>query len=604
MATKTKATKTKKKKTTKASQNGKGNSSHPIMKGRDIIVKALENEGVEVIFGYPGGTSMEIHQGLTLSKQIRMVLPRHEQGGSFAAGGYARSTGKVGVCMATSGPGAVNLLTGIIDAKMDSIPLVAITGQVPSPLLGSDAFQETDIIGATFPLVKHSYLIQNLEEIPRVINEAFNIAKSGRQGPVLIDIPKNIQQQEGIPNFDVKFNIPSYRPNLDPSVGQIKKAVHAIMESKRPIIYSGGGIVSSGASKELRAFVKKTGIPITTTVMGLGSYPSEGPGSLRMLGMHGAVYANIAINHADLVLAFGVRFDDRVTGKLAEFIKDAQVIHIDIDATEINKNIFANIPIQGDLKRALKLLNGLVGAKKDIKPWVDQVMAWKKEFPLEYTLHEKDIVPQHVITELNKLAEKNAIVSVGVGQHQMWAAQFWNFDEPNNWLCSSGLGAMGFGLPAAMGAKVAFPNREVINIEGDGSFLMNIQELQTLNIEKIAVKNVVLNNAHLGMVAQWEDRFYKSLRGHTYLGDANFAEIAHAFGVKAESISKPEEVKPALKRMLKHKGPYVLDVKYPYNDKARGHVMPMIPSAHTYLDTFLDSEHTLRQYWKKKGIEK
>ena len=365
MATKTK---TKKKKPATASQNGKGNSSQRIMKGRDIIVRALENEGVEVIFGYPGGTSMEIHQGLTLSKQIRMVLPRHEQGGSFAAGGYARSTGRVGVCMATSGPGAVNLLTGIIDAKMDSIPLVAITGQVPSPLLGSDAFQETDIIGATFPLVKHSYLVQSVDEIPRVIHEAFTIAKSGRHGPVLIDIPKNIQQQEAVPNFDVKFNIPSYRPNLDPSVGQIKKAVHAIMESKRPIIYSGGGIVSSGASKELRTFVKKTGIPITTTVMGLGSYPSNGPGSLRMLGMHGAVYANIAINHADLVLALGVRFDDRVTGKLAEFCKDAQVIHVDIDASEINKNIFANIPIQGDLKRALKMMNGWLGPKKISNP--------------------------------------------------------------------------------------------------------------------------------------------------------------------------------------------------------------------------------------------
>jgi acetolactate synthase-1/2/3 large subunit len=504
--------------------------------------------------------------------------------------------------MATSGPGAVNLLTGIIDAKMDSIPLVAITGQVPSTLLGTDAFQETDIIGATFPLVKHSYLVQSVDEIPQVIHEAFTIAKTGRQGPVLIDIPKNIQQQETVPDFNVKFNIPSYRPNLDPSVLQVKKAIHMIMESKRPIIYAGGGIVSSGASKELRAFVKKTGIPITTTVMGLGSYPTNGPSSLRMLGMHGAVYANIAINHADLVIALGVRFDDRVTGKLAEFCKDAQVIHVDIDASEINKNIVADVPIQGDLKRALKMMNERVGAKKEIKPWVNQVMAWKKEFPLEYNLHENDIVPQHVITELDKLANKDAIVSVGVGQHQMWAAQFWNFDEPNNWLCSSGLGAMGYGLPAAMGAQVAFPDRQVINIEGDGSFLMNIQELQTLKIEKIAVKNVVLNNAHLGMVAQWEDRFYKSLRGHTYLGDANFAEIAHAFGVKAESISKPEEVLPALKRMLKHKGPYVLDIKYPYNDKARGHVMPMIPSGSTYLDTFLDSKHTLREYWKKKGI--
>ena len=594
--------KTKPVKKKKSPASGKNASKNPIMKGRDIIVKALENAGVEVIFGYPGGTSMEIHQGLTLSKKIRMVLPRHEQGGSFAAGGYARSTGKVGVCMATSGPGAVNLLTGIIDAKMDSIPLVAITGQVPSTVLGTDAFQETDIVGATFPLVKHSYLIQDINEIPQVIHEAFIIASTGRPGPVVIDIPKNIQQQETVPNFDVKFDCPSYKPNLKPSSMQIKKAMHAIKEAKRPLIYAGGGIIVSGASKELRTFVKKTGIPITTTVMGLGSYPSEDPLSLRMLGMHGAVYANIAINHADLVIALGVRFDDRVTGKLSEFCKGAKFIQVDIDPSEINKNRIVDIPIQGDVKAALIKMNELAELKKDIKPWTQQVQAWKKEFPLQYDLNEKCIVPQHVIVELNKLAEKNPIVSVGVGQHQMWAAQYWNFEEPLNWLCSSGLGAMGFGLPAAMGAQVAHPDRQVINIEGDGSFLMNIQELQTLKIEKIPVKNVVLNNAHLGMVAQWEDRFYKSLRGHTFLGDANFAEIAHAFGVKAESISKPEEVVPALKRMLKHKGPYVLDVKYPYNDKSMGHVMPMIPSNHSYLDTFLDEKHTLKEYWQKKGI--
>ncbi len=593
------ATKTAKKKSSTAS---KAQSSAPIMKGRDILVKALENEGVDVIFGYPGGASMEIHQGLTLSKKIRMVLPRHEQGGSFAAGGYARSTGRVGVCLATSGPGATNLLTGIMDAKMDSIPIVAITGQVPSTVLGSDAFQETDIMGATFPLVKHSYLVQDIKDIPQVVHEAFTIARTGRPGPVLIDIPKNIQQQEIVPDFKVKFDLPSYKPNLKPSPMQIKKALHAIKEAKRPLIYAGGGIVTSGASSDLVTFVRKSKVPVTTTVMGLGAYPSDDPLSLRMLGMHGAVYANIAINHADLVIALGVRFDDRVTGKLSEFCKGAKFIHVDIDATEINKNIPIDIPIQGDVKQALKMMNEKVEPKKDIGPWMKQIEGWKKEFPLQYKLDKKAIVPQHVIEECNKLAEKDVIVSVGVGQHQMWVAQFWNFDKPFHWLCSSGLGAMGFGLPAALGAQVAYPKRQVINIEGDGSFLMNIQELQTLRIENIPVKNVVLNNAHLGMVAQWEDRFYKSLRGHTFLGDANFAEIAHAFGIQSESISKPEEVVPALKRMLKHKGPYVLDVKYPYNDKSMGHVMPMIPANHTYLDTFLDEQHTLREYWKKKGI--
>ena len=573
------------------------------MKGRDILVKSLENEGVDTIFGYPGGASMEIHQALTQTQKIRMVLPRHEQGGSFAAGGYARSTGRPGVCLATSGPGATNLVTGIMDAKLDSIPLIAITGQVPSGVIGTDAFQEADVVGSTFPMVKHSYLVQNVNEIPRIIHEAFHIAQTGRPGPVLVDIPKDIQQQETIPDFQVKLNMPGYKPNLKPAPQQIKKALHFINEAKRPVIYAGGGIIAAEASAELRKFVKKTGIPITNTVMGLGSYPMDDPSSLHMLGMHGAVYANIAINQADLVIALGVRFDDRVTGKLAEFCKNAKFIHIDIDPSEINKNISIDVPIQGDVKQALKLMNEQVSPKKDIGPWLKQIEGWKKEFPLAYKLDKKSIVPQNVIVETQKLADPNVIVAVGVGQHQMWVAQFWRFHSPRTFLSSSGLGSMGFGLPAAMGAQVAHPDRQVINIEGDGSFLMNIQELQTLKIEKIPVKNIVLNNAHLGMVAQWEDRFYKSLRGHTFIGDANFAEIADAFGIKGETITQPKEVVPALKRMMKHKGPYVLDVKYPYNDKSHGHVIPMIPGNHTYLDTIINADYNLREYWKKKGIE-
>ncbi len=573
------------------------------MKGREIIVKSLENEGVEVIFGYPGGASMEIHQALTLTQKIRHVLPRHEQGGAFAAGGYARATGRPGVCLATSGPGATNLLTGIMDAKLDSIPLIAITGQVPAPVMGTDAFQEADVVGATFPLVKHSYLVQDINDIPRIFHEAFHIASTGRPGPVLIDIPKNIQQQEAIPNFNVKFDVPGYKPNLKPAPQQIKKAAHFIREAKRPIIYAGGGILASEASDELRQLVKKTGIPITNTVMGLGSFPMDDPLSLKMLGMHGAVYANIAINHADLVIALGVRFDDRVTGKLAEFCKNAKFIQVDIDPSEINKNITVDVPVQGDVKQALKMLIDIVEPKKDIGPWVQQINGWKKEFPLTCPKSKKAIVPQNVIVEAQKLAEKDCIVAVGVGQHQMWTAQFWRFHSPRTFLSSSGLGAMGFGLPAAMGAQVAYPDRQVINIDGDGSFLMNIQELQTLKTENIPVKNIVLNNAHLGMVAQWEDRFYKSLRGHTFIGDADFAEIADAFGIKGETIRKPEEVVPALKRMFKHKGPYVLDVKYPYNDKSHGHVIPMIPGGHSYLDTILDQKYNLREYWKEKGIE-
>ena len=572
------------------------------VKGREVIVKCLENEGVDTIFGYPGGTSMEIHQALTQTKKIRMVLPRHEQGGAFAACGYARATGRVGVCLATSGPGALNLLTGIMDAKMDSIPMLAITGQVPTTVLGSDAFQETDIVGATFPLVKHSYLVKDVKDIPRIINEAVHVATTGRPGPVLVDIPKNIQQQETIPDYKVKFNIQGFKPNFKPSSQQIKKAIHAIKNAERPLIYAGGGIISADASKELRKFVKKTGIPITNTVMGLGTYPMDDPLSLHMLGMHGAVYANIAVNHADLIIALGVRFDDRVTGKLSEFCKNAKFIHVDIDATEINKNISVDVPIQGDLKPTLKQMTDLVPPLKGLQPWLKQIKDWKKEFPFSVPSNKKCIVPQQVIVDAQKLADDDVIVSVGVGQHQMWTAQFWRFNEPRNWLCSSGLGAMGFGLPAAMGAQVAYPDRQVINIDGDGSFLMNIQELQTLKIENIPVKNIILNNAHLGMVAQWEDRFYKSLRGHTHIGDASFSQIAHAFGIEAEEIRTPEEVIPALKRMFKHKGPYVLDVKYPYNDKSHGHVMPMIPGGHTYLDTLLDEKHSLREYWKNKGL--
>lgn len=572
------------------------------MKGRDIIVKALENEGVEVIFGYPGGASMEIHQALTSSKKIRMVLPRHEQGGAFAACGYGRATGKPGVCLATSGPGATNLITGIMDAKMDSIPMIAITGQVPTTAIGNDAFQETDILGATFPCVKHSYLVKDINMIPAVIHEAFMIATTGRPGPVLIDFPKDLQQQETIPDFNRRITRPGYSTKISLPKSQIQKAIKLLSQAKRPLIYAGGGIIASEASTELRNFVHQHKIPITTTVMGLGCYPENDPLSLRMLGMHGAVYANIAMNHADVILAIGVRFDDRVTGKLSEFCKNAKFIHVDIDASEINKNIKVDVPIQADAKVVLKELTDGV-TMQDISKWQKQIETWKKEFPHHYNLSDKSITPQHVIEELAKLAPKDSIISVGVGQHQMWAAQFYGFHTPRSWLCSSGLGAMGFGLPAAMGAQVAFPNRTVIDIDGDGSFLMNIQELQTLRQEKIPVKSIILNNKHLGMVAQWEDRFYESVRGHTFLGDADFAEIAKAFGIKGASINKPEQVVPALKEMLAHPGPYVLDVKYPYDDHAHGHVIPMIPGGKTYLDTILIDGISLRDYWAKKGIK-
>ncbi len=572
-----------------------------LTKGRDIIVQSLEREGVEIIFGYPGGASMEIHQALTLSKQIRMILPRHEQGASFAAAGYARATGRAGVCLATSGPGATNLVTGIMDAKMDSIPMIALTGQVPTSVMGMDAFQETDIVGATLPCVKHSYLVKKIEDIPAIVHEAFHIATTGRQGPVLIDFPKDLQQAEAIPDFEKRIERPGYNPKTEPSKVQIQKALELIKKAKRPIVYAGGGIIASEASEELRKFVRKTGIPITTTVMGLGCYPEDDPLSLKMLGMHGSVFSNIAMNKADVIIALGVRFDDRVTGKLSEFCKHAKFIHVDIDPSEINKNIKIDVPIQGNVARVLEAFNA-EATEADIDEWRDQVMGWKKEFPHHYELHRDYITPQHVVSELSRLAPRDAIIGVGVGQHQMWAAQFFGFHTPRSWLCSSGLGSMGYGLPASMGAQVAFPDRTVIDIDGDGSFLMNIQELHTLRQEKIPVKCLILNNQHLGMVAQWEDRFYESVRGHTFLGVTNFADIAKAFGLDGATISKPSEVEPALKAMLASKGAYVLDVKYPYDDKSHGHVIPMIPGGRTYLDTILWEGVSLRDYWIKKGV--
>lgn len=570
--------------------------------GRKIIVESLEREGVEVIFGYPGGASMEIHQALTESKQIRMVLPRHEQAGSFAAAGYARATGRPGVCLATSGPGATNLVTGIMDAKLDSIPIIALTGQVPTGVIGTDAFQETDIVGATLPCVKHSYLVKDINDIPSIVHEAFHIATTGRPGPVLIDFPKDIQQQKAIPRYTTEIKKHrGYKTEFTISDTQINDAFKLISQAKRPLLYAGGGIIAAEASNELRNFVHKSGIPITTTVMGLGCFPEDDPLSLHMLGMHGSVYANVAINQADLVIALGVRFDDRVTGKLAEFCKGAKFIHVDIDASELNKNVRVELPIEGDVGDFLTRLNRILTPLK-IDAWKAQVQAWKDEFPHHYELKKDQIVPQHVIRELSRLAPKDAIISVGVGQHQMWTAQFYGFKNPRSWLCSSGLGSMGFGFPAAIGAQVAFPNRTVVDIDGDGSFLMNIQELQTVVAEKIPVKALILNNKHLGMVAQWEDKFYESVRGHTYLGEADFAEIAKAFGIKGATITKPEEVEPALKEMLACKEAYVLDVKYPYDDQAHGHVIPMIPGGRTYLDSILLSGQSLRDYWKAKGI--
>ena len=572
------------------------------MKGSDAVVECLIREGVDVIFAYPGGASQELHQSLARTDKIRTILPRHEQGGSFAAEGYARATGKVGVCMATSGPGATNLVSAIADAYMDSIPLVAITGQVYSKYIGKMAFQETDFYGMTLPIVKHSYLVMDVNELPRVFKEAFYLARSGRPGPVIIDLPKDVQQAKFQPVFPatVEFRNPYATAIATGTDEQFKQVLALVAEARKPVLYAGGGIISSGAHAELKAFAEKTNVPVATTLMGLGGFPESHPLSMQWFGMHGAAYGNWAVDQCDLLLCVGARFDDRITGDTSKFAAHAKIVHIDIDASEHNKNKRVLLPIVSDIKPALTRLNELAAAAKfkapDTAAWHAQIATWKKEQPFRYDV-SKHIVPQEAIATLYELTKGDAIITTGVGQHQMWAAQFYRFNEPRRYISSLGLGAMGFGYPAALGAKVACPDKQVIDIDGDGSFMMNIQELATAHIEKIAAKAMILNNQHLGMVVQWEDRFYGSVRGNTILGDESnvgspenlgglypdFVKIAEGFGVKGRRVHQKSELKAAIQEMLDHDGPFVLDVIVPYTE----HVLPMIPAGKTVKDMIL-----------------
>ncbi len=576
-------------------------ASTKAMNGAEILVAALEHEGVDTIFAYPGGASMPIHQALTRSKKIRTILPRHEQGGSFAAEGYARASGRAGVCMATSGPGATNLLTAIADAYMDSVPLVAITGQVPQEMIGKGAFQETDVFGMTLPIVKHSYLVWNIEEIPRIVKQAFYIAQTGRPGPVLIDVPKNIQNQTAIPQFPATIELRGYNPDIRANDADLDRVIEMISEAKEPMIYCGGGIISAGASEALLEFAELTQIPVATTLMGIGCFPEDHPLSLKWLGMHGTVYANNAVNEADLLLAIGVRFDDRVTGKVEKFAEHGKIIHIDIDHSEINKNKVVTLPVLSDVKDALERLNARLrkaGAKRTrskhdkFAAWYDKISAWKRDYPLRYKDTPDVIQPQYVVELLSEMTQGDAIITTGVGQHQMWAGQHYCFKYPRSFLTSAGLGAMGFGYPAALGAKVACPDKQVIDIDGDGSFLMNLQELATAHIENIAAKAIILNNQHLGMVVQWEDRFFDSNRGHTFLGDPrdtsriypDYVELCKGFGVPCERVTHKKDLRPAIQRLLDSKEAYVLDVMVPYTE----HVLPMIPSGMTYKDIIIE----------------
>jgi acetolactate synthase-1/2/3 large subunit len=595
------------------------------MAGRDILVRALEREGVECVFAYPGGASMEIHQALTRST-MRTILPRHEQGGSFAADGYARATGRPGVCMATSGPGATNLVTAIADAYMDSVPLVAITGQVPQSMIGKGAFQETDFFGMTLPVVKHSYLITDVNDIPRVVKEAFYIARTGRPGPVVIDFPKNLQQAKTQPVWPTEVSLRGYDPEPRAEDLALNEIIGLIEKSERPVLYCGGGIITGNASDELRQFVEATQIPVTTTIMGCGAFPETHPLSLRWLGMHGTAYANWAVSGefksrqspdepmvklkagADLLLAFGVRFDDRVTGKVEEFCKTGTIVHIDIDQSEHNKNRKVQLALQSDIRYALRRLNEMIRQRpirKSFTGWHKQIEEWKARAPFRYGVTEEVIrsehmhdhlkgregeviLPQMAIEMLYELTKGEAIITTGVGQHQMWAGQYYKFTSPRQFLTSAGLGAMGFGYPAALGAKVACPDKQVVDIDGDGSFLMNVQELATAHIEKIAAKVMILNNQHLGMVVQWEDNFYDGNRGHTYLGDPehrrkiypDYVAMSHSFNVPAQRVMYKKDLRRAVQEMLDSDQPYLLDVICPYTE----HVMPFIPAGRTVAD--------------------
>ena len=579
--------------------------------GAQILIEMLVRLGTDTIYAYPGGCSMPLHQALREQRdKIRTILPRHEQGGVFAAQGIARSTGKTGVCMATSGPGATNLVTGIADAKLDSIPLIAITGQVPQTVIGTDAFQETPMVEVCRAITKHHYMITSIRDVARIVKEAFYIASTGRPGPVLIDVPKDVQL-DSMPlnevDFDPPMNLPGYHPAVPAAPPeQIRQVIAAIKRAKRPVLYVGGGCIQSEAAEELSKFALRTGIPVTMTVMGLGVFPGTHPQSLHMLGMHGTVYANYAVDQSDLLLAFGVRFDDRVTGKLEEFAKHGKIVHVDIDPSEINKNKEAHIPIHADVRETLIALNAALTDADipDLAEWYHMIDGWKAKFPLAYADAGDAILQQYAIDELWRQTQNlDAYVSVGVGQHQMWAAQFYKFNKPRRWLSSSGLGTMGFGLPAAMGVQSAHPNSLVFDIDGDGSFQMNIQELATLHCEKLPVKILLLNNQHLGMVVQWEDRFNSGRRAHTYLGPSdhpealgegdgsmpidtfpNFVQIAEAYGVKARQVRSKAEFPAALAEMINHKGPYLLDVICPYQE----HVLPMIPGGKTVREIIVE----------------
>ena len=560
--------------------------SESMVTGAQALIRCLEAEGVEVVFGYPGGAVLPIYDELYQSS-LRHILTRHEQGAAHAADAYARATGKPGVCIATSGPGATNLVTGIATAYMDSVSLVAITGQVATFLIGKDAFQEADITGITMPITKHNYLVKAASELPRIIKEAFHIATTGRPGPVLVDIPRDVTTAQFSYSYPKQVNLRSYRPTYIGHIKQIMSAVAAMDKAQRPLLYVGGGTVAGGAQAELLELAEKADIPVAMTLMGLGAFPGEHPLSLGMLGMHGTAYANFAVSHCDLLIAVGARFDDRVTGAIERFAAKARVIHIDIDPAEIGKNVRVDIPIVGDACNVLRELLQRVSPNKR-EDWVNQISDWKREYPLQFEDQvqpnerrqstaegEGRVPPQAIISALYNLTQGQAIVTTDVGQHQMWTAQYFRFAKARQLITSGGLGTMGFGLPAAMGAQVGCPGKLVICIAGDGSIQMNIQELATIVQEDLPIKVFILNNGFLGMVRQWQELFYEKRYSHTALTHSpDFVRVAESYGIKGLRISKTGDMLPVLKAALAHPGPVVVDCWV----CREANVYPMVPS--------------------------
>ncbi|MEW5783635.1 MAG: biosynthetic-type acetolactate synthase large subunit [Bacillota bacterium] len=530
------------------------------MKGAAMIIAALQREQVELVFGYPGGSVLPLYDELYRSK-MRHLLVRHEQGAVHAADGYARVSGKPGVVFATSGPGATNLVTGIATAYMDSVPLVLITGQVATRFIGTDSFQEADITGITLPITKHSYLVNNIEELPSVLSEAFYIASTGRCGPVLVDIPKDLFEQEGRFSYSQKREIPGYRPTYTGHSGQVNRAVKAIKQSRKPVIFAGGGVIRSGAAAELQDLACRCGIPVSLSLMGLGAFPGDNPLFLGMPGMHGTVTANYALMEADLIIAVGVRFDDRVTGRLESFASGAKIIHVDIDPAEIGKNVTIDIPIVGDVKQVVDaMLKRLQPG--DTADWLRQIEDWQARYPLtdDAKLTTGRLKPQFVIREINRITGGDALISTDVGQHQMWTAQHYCFREPRTFLSSGGLGTMGYGFPAALGAKLAQPEKTVFCIAGDGSFQMNIQEMATAVAGGFDVKVAIINNGCLGMVRQWQELFFEKRYAHTFLqGNPDFARLAEAYGAAGLRASTRDEVTAAISQALAVRGPVIID---------------------------------------------